>query len=255
VTKQSFWPWSFTSIAALISAWWLLTSGLHVIPQSRFPDPESVLAALKQISLSRYAGANIAAHVFSSVTLVLKGFLVALIIGLALGLLMSLSPFAYAFLWPSFNSLRPIPPLAWVPLALLWFGLGDASKVFVIALAASIPIIINTITGVREIDPVLIEAARVNGAKGRFFLTNVIFPGALPHIMIGVRLAMQTCWTVLVAAELLGAIFGVGKVLSTAMDDVFPAMMLVGMLTVAALGMLSSALIFLLERRAMQWRA
>ena len=96
---------------------------------------------------------------------------------------------------------------------------GSASatiQIFVISFAAAIPIVINTITGVQEIDPVLLAAARVNGAKGLFFVRHVIIPGALPYILIGLRLAMQTCWTVLVAAELLGAIFGVGKVLDRA---------------------------------------
>lgn len=255
MTRRGLWPWSAASTVILIGGWWIFTSVLHLVSATRFPDPASVFAALKQIVLSRYAGADLATHIASSVSLVARGFLVGVALGLPLGLLMGLSRFAHAFLWPLFNVLRPIPPLAWVPLALLWFGLGDHSKIFVIAFAASIPIVINTIAGVQELDPVLLEAADVNDAKGFFRLRHVILPGALPYVLIGLRLAMQSCWTVLVAAELLGAIFGVGKVLSTAMDDVFPSMVLVGMLTVAILGMLSSLLITGFQRWAMPWRA
>ena len=168
MNSRALWPWRIGSIVFLLVGWWMVTSQLQLVSTTRFPDPASVLAALKQIVLSRYAGGNLATHIVSSVGLVLRGFFIAIILGLAVGLLMSLRPFAHAFLWPVFNVLRPIPPLAWVPLALLWFGLGDNSKIFVISFAAAIPIVINTITGVQEIDPVLLAAARVNGAKGLF---------------------------------------------------------------------------------------
>ncbi|MBU1362090.1 MAG: ABC transporter permease, partial [Gammaproteobacteria bacterium] len=172
---------------------------------------------------------------------------------IGLGLAMSLSAFCRDFLGPIFNFVRPVPPLAWIPLALLWFGLGDASKLFVMALAASIPLVINTMTGVEQIDRTLLEAARVSGARGFNWLRHVILPGALPHIMIGLRLSLQTSWTVIVAAELLGAIWGVGKVLTAAKDDVYPGMIVVGMATVAVLGIVSSLLLGLAERRMVPW--
>ncbi len=177
-----------------------------------------------------------------------------MVTGLGLGLLMSLSAFWRDVLLPIFNFFRPVPPLAWIPLALLWFGLGDASKLFVMALAASVPLVINTMTGVAQIDRHLLEAARVHGARGWNWLGHVILPGALPHVMIGLRLALQTSWTVIVAAELLGAIWGVGKVLNAAKDDVYPGMVLVGMIVVAALGIISSALLRMFEKRWLAWR-
>jgi taurine transport system permease protein len=147
-----------------------------------------------------------------------------------------------------------VPPLAWIPLALLWFGLGDNSKLFVITLAASVPLVISTRVGVAEIDRTLLAAAAVHGARGWNLLRHVVLPGAMPHIAIGLRLALQTSWTVIVAAELLGAVWGVGRVLTAAKDDVYPGMILVGMLTVGALGMLSSALLTRLEKVMLPWR-
>lgn len=174
-------------------------------------------------------------------------------LGLLLGLAMSLSAFWRAFLLPVFNLIRPVPPLAWIPLALLWFGLGDGSKLFVMCFAATIPVVINCMTGVRQIDPVLLAAGRVHGARGAFWVRHVILPGALPHVLIGTRLALQTCWTVIVAAELLGAFWGVGKVLSTAKEDVDSGMVLVGMVTVALLGLASSLVLRAIERRLTPW--
>jgi len=246
---------SILSIAAWLVLWWLATDVMGWIDAIRFPDPRTFLESLRQISFGTYAGGDLLKHVATSSWLVVRGFLLAVAIGLALGLLISLSAFWRDVLSPIFNFLRPVPPLAWIPLALLWFGLGDNSKLFVMALAASIPLVINTTTGVAQIDRTLLAAARVNGARGWIWLWHVILPGAMPHIAIGLRLALQTSWTVIVAAELLGAIWGVGRVLTAAKDDVYPGMIVVGMVTVAVLGVASSLLLGWAEGRLMRWRA
>ena len=244
---------SVGSVAALLLLWWLATGPAGWIDGARFPDPATFFESLRQIIGPGYAGGDLLKHVLTSAWLVVRGFAIAVVVGIGLGLTMSLSAFWRDFLSPIFNFVRPVPPLAWIPLALLWFGLGDASKLFVIALAASIPLVINTIAGVQQIDRVLLAAARVNGARGWIWLWHVILPGALPHIVIGLRLALQTSWTVIVAAELLGAIWGVGKVLTAGKDDIYPGMIVVGMATVAVLGMLSSFLLTRVEKWVMPW--
>ena len=244
---------SAVSVVVLIVLWWVATGPAGWVSSALFPDPKTFLESLQQITFSGYAGGSLAKHVTTSTWLVLRGFGLATLIGIGLGLMVSLSPFWRDFLMPIFNFVRPVPPLAWIPLALLWFGLGDGSKLFVMALAASIPLVINTATGVEQIDRTLLAAARVNGARGWIWLRHVILPGAMPHIVIGLRLALQTSWTVIVAAELLGAIWGIGKVLTAGKDDVYPSMIVVGMATVAALGMLSSLLLTRAERWEMPW--
>ena len=242
------------SAVAWLVLWWLATDVMHWVDTALFPDPSAFLESLQQIAFGNYAGGDLLKHVATSSWLVFRGFLLAVAIGLTLGLLIALSAFWRDFLAPVFNFLRPVPPLAWIPLALLWFGLGDNSKLFVMALAASIPLVINTTTGVTQIDRTLLAAARVNGARGWNWLWHVILPGAMPHIAIGLRLALQTSWTVIVAAELLGAIWGVGRVLTAAKDDVYPGMIVVGMATVAVLGIASSLLLDWVESRLMRWR-
>ncbi|MDQ6640300.1 MAG: ABC transporter permease [Pseudomonadota bacterium] len=245
---------SLASAMAFLLLWWITTGPGKLVDNALFPDPNDFFQSLKQITFGQYAGGDLAKHVVTTTWLVARGFALAVVVGIGLGLLMSLSTFWRDLLLPLFNFIRPVPPLAWIPLALLWFGLGDTSKLFVIALAASVPLVISTRVGVAEIDRTLLAAAAVHGARGWNMLRHVVLPGAMPYIAIGLRLALQTSWTVIVAAELLGAIWGVGRVLTAAKDDVYPGMILVGMLTVGALGMLSSALLTRIEKVMLPWR-
>lgn len=245
---------SLASAGACLLLWWIATGPAGWIDNALFPDPKTFLESLKQITFAQYAGGDLAKHVLTSSWLVARGFALAVALGIGFGLLTSFSPFWRDLMLPLFNFIRPVPPLAWIPLALLWFGLGDTSKLFVITLAAAIPLVISTRVGVAEIDKTLLAAAAVHGARGWNLLRHVLLPGAMPHIVIGLRLALQTSWTVIVAAELLGAIWGVGRVLTAAKDDVYPGMILVGMLTVGLLGILSSVLLTRFEKIILPWR-
>jgi NitT/TauT family transport system permease protein/taurine transport system permease protein len=160
-----------------------------------------------------------------------------------------------AFANPIFLVLRPIPPLAWIPLAIVWLGLGDAAKMMVIFFAAFVPSVINSYTGVRQIDRPLFEAAAVLGIRGARYWREVLVPGALPSIFTGLRLSLQASWTTLVAAELVGAVAGLGQILNQGAQDIFPAMILVGMLSVALCGWLMTLGLGWIERRVMPWRA
>jgi taurine transport system permease protein len=155
---------------------------------------------------------------------------------------------------PIFLLIRPIPALAWIPLAIVWLGLGDAAKVMILWFAAFVPAVINSFTGVRAIERPIIEASAMLGIRGWSLAKDVIVPGALPSIFTGLRLSLQGCLTALVAAELLGALLGVGKVLYQAGLDIYPAMILVGMVAVGVLGYLLTAVLDVAERLSMPWR-
>jgi NitT/TauT family transport system permease protein/taurine transport system permease protein len=243
------------TIAAALLVWWLATSGLRLLNPLRLPSPAEVWAAAMQISFGQgYGGATLWQHALHSIGLVARGFAVAVATGIPLGLLMGWSRRAEALINPIFLLLRPIPALAWIPLAIVWFGLGDTGKVFVIWLTAFVPSVINAFTGVRGVDPVLIAAARTQGASTPQVLRHVVIPGALPLIFTGLRLSLQASWTTLVAAELVGAFFGLGRVLNVAGQDIFPGMILVGMAAVAVCGAATTALLGLAERRLIVWR-
>ena len=197
---------------------------------------------------------DVGQHVLASIQLVLTGFIAASLTGLPLGLLMGLSRPAYFFFNGIFQIMRPIAPIAWIPLTILWFGLGATAKVFVIWLAAFAPVVINTQTGVRNVEPVLIAAARAHGALGRTILFDIVIPGALPTIFTGLRISLQACWMVLVAAELVGSFAGLGHIMIIATRDLNPGMIVVAMAGVATLGVLFTATLSFIERQVTPWR-
>jgi NitT/TauT family transport system permease protein/taurine transport system permease protein len=251
----------FTAIAGAIVAlmavlllWHLLTAVFGVISAARFPPPLEVGAAFQQIVIDGYGNGRLHEHVLRSVLLVTMGFAVASSIGIALGLAMGASRTVEALANPAFLLLRPIPPLAWIPLAIVWLGLGDAAKIMVIFFAAFVPSVINSFSGVRQIDKPIFEAAAMLNVKGGRYWREVLIPGAMPSIFTGLRLSLQASWTTLVAAELVGAVAGLGQILNQAAQDIYPAMIVVGMIAVALCGWLMTLGLGWLERRVMPWR-
>ena len=140
-------------------------------------------------------------HVLHSAKLVLMGFVVAVATGVPLGLAMGWSRRTEALVNPTFLLIRPIPPLAWIPLAIVWLGLGDAAKVLVIWFAAFVPSVINSYAGVRSLEAHVVEAARMLGVSRAMMVREVLIPSAAPHIFTGLRLSLQACWTTLIAGE------------------------------------------------------
>jgi taurine transport system permease protein len=241
------------TIAAALLLWYVLTSLTGIIGSYRLPSPPEFLAALRQIAVDGYAGGTLLQQTLQSLKIVIEGFLVASLVGIPLGFLMGWSRRVEALLNPVFLLIRPIPPLAWIPLAIVWLGLGDAAKIMVIWFAAFVPSVINTFTGVRQVNPVLIEAARVHGATDWRVAKEVVAPGALPMIFTGLRLSLQASWTTLVAAELVGAFLGLGRVLSLAYRDIYPAMIVVAMVVIAIAGALMTQLLARIERMVIRW--
>jgi taurine transport system permease protein len=242
------------TVLALLLAWYLATDVAGLVDRQRFPGPADIWAAGVQIATRGYAGGTLVLQALYSLRLVVLGFIVAAASGVSLGILMGLSRRFEALVNPAFLLVRPIPPLAWIPLAIVWLGLADSAKVLVIWFAAFVPAVINSHAGIRNVDATLIAAGRVHGASRARIVWDVLIPGAMPMIFTGLRLSLQASWTTLVAAELVGAVFGLGKVLSTAYRDIYPAMIAVGMITVALLGALTTKLLDLVERRVIRWR-
>ncbi len=247
-----------TGVATVLTllAVWYFGSRAGWISTQTFPSPEQFGAAAKQLVWGGGFGDGLLhEHMLQSTKLIVMGFFAATLIGVPLGLWMGWSRRAEALVNPIFLLIRPIPALAWIPLAIVWLGLGDAAKVMILWFAAFVPSVINSFTGVRTIERPIIEASQMLGARGWALVKDVIVPGALPSIFTGLRLSLQGCLTALVAAELLGAILGVGKVLYQAGLDIYPAMILVGMVAVGVLGYLLTALLDFAESRTMPWRA
>jgi taurine transport system permease protein len=247
--------WSLATIALVLLLWQGATVWWGWVSTARFPAPHEVWTAFVQIARDGYGNARWHEHVLRSVLLVTMGFAVAASCGVVLGLAMGASRTVEAFVNPIFLVLRPIPPLAWIPLAIVWLGLGDAAKLMVIFVSAFVPSVINSYSGVRQIDTPIFEAAAMLKVRGWRYWKEVLVPGALPSIFTGLRLSLQASWTTLVAAELVGAVAGLGSILNQGAQDIFPAMILVGMLSVALCGWLMTLLLGKVERLVMPWRA
>ncbi|MFZ4809033.1 MAG: ABC transporter permease [Hyphomicrobiaceae bacterium] len=241
------------TVAAVLVLWWVLTTVTGIVSSARFPSPAEFWASLTQINTRGYAGAVLANHAVHSLKLVVMGFLVAIATGIPLGLWMGWDRRVEALVNPIFLVIRPIPPLAWIPLAILWLGLGDAAKIMVIWFSAFVPSVINAFTGVRNIDRPILEAARMLGTPRWTMVREIIAPAASPMIFTGLRLSLQASWTTLVAAELVGALVGLGFILNMAQQDIYPGMILVGMVAVGLLGWATTWVLGRVERRALAW--
>jgi NitT/TauT family transport system permease protein/taurine transport system permease protein len=253
--RSSGLAWTAAAVVLALALWQAATVHWGWISTARFPAPLEVWDAFRQIQTEGYGNARWLEHVGRSVLLVTAGFVVASSIGVVLGLAMGASRRVEALVNPVFLILRPVPPLAWIPLAIVWLGLGDAAKMMVIFFAAFVPSVINSYSGVRQIDRPIFEAAAMLDVTGWRYWREVLVPGALPSIFTGLRLSLQASWTTLVAAELVGAVAGLGSILNQAAQDIYPAMILVGMASVALCGWAMTQGLAWIERRVAPWKA
>jgi NitT/TauT family transport system permease protein/taurine transport system permease protein len=254
VLEPRRWLLGSAVILALVVLWFVTTEWLALVGPLQFPSPSETYDSLRQLLGPGYADETLPQHVLASAQLVVTGFAVAALTGVPLGLLMGLSRAAHFFCNGIFQIIRPIAPITWIPLTILWFGLGTTAKIFVIWLAAFAPVVINTQTGVRNIEPVLLAAAKAHGASGREILFDIVIPGALPTIFTGLRISLQACWMVLVAAELVGSFAGLGHILIIATRDLNPGMIVIAMAAVAILGIVFTSILSLIERQCTPWR-
>ena len=240
-----------------VAALWEGLGAAGVIPENRLPSPTRVLAGFAEL-LSRGLppGSGLLGHCVASLRRVFGGVGAALAVAIPLGLLAGRSARLRSLIHPFIELTRPIPPLAWVPLAILWFGIGDLSAVFIIFLGAFFPILLNTVSGVLSIERGLLEAAVLLGATKRDLFLKVLAPGAAPAIMTGVRIAVGVGWMTLVAAEFTGVRsgYGLGYLIMTARDIQRADQIVAGMLVIGLIGFAMDALIRLLERRLLRWR-
>lgn len=173
----------------------------------------------------------------ASLTRVFVGFAIGGGLGLGLGLLMGVSGTAYRLLNPVVQILRPIPPIAYIPLAILWFGLGNPPAFFLISLGAFFPILLNTIAGVRNVDSVYVRAAQNLGARGTVMFRRVILPAAAPHILTGVRVGYGVSFIVVIVAEMIAVNSGLGYRILEAREFFWPDKIIAGMITIGVLGL------------------
>ncbi|MDD3985293.1 MAG: ABC transporter permease [Methanobacterium sp.] len=217
----------------IIIVWALLTTYTGIIPSYLIPSPHDVFIAFEKLLIN----GTLVEDTFDTLTRVLLGFLVAASVAIPVGIFMGWSKTVEDYLGFIIGILRPIPPIAWIPFAILWFGLGLGSALFVIFVGSIFPILINTADGVKRIDNVYIETAATLGANQYQILKKVVVPAALPNIITGLKVGMGIALMCTVAAEMIGSNNGLGYLILTATSMLDSASAIVGMLTIGLIGL------------------
>jgi ABC-type nitrate/sulfonate/bicarbonate transport system permease component len=236
---------------------WQLLSYFEILPANKIPSPFLIVIAINELIISGLPQQKfLFYHCAYSLVRVLCGFLIASVVAIPLGMILGRSNRLREICTPLIEIVRPIPPLAWIPLAILWFGIGLKSAAFIIFLGCFFPIVLSTVSGVLSVDKLLIDAARTLGADERDIFYKVLLPGSFPSIYTGLRIGMGIGWMTLVAAEFTGVKsgYGVGYMIMTARDIQRPDMILAGMITIGFIGFALDLLLRLCERRALKWR-
>lgn len=252
---------TFLSLAVFVSLWSLYAAWLHGdwpfeggLIALTVPYPREVLAAfVDSFQNADVNGITMWGHIYASLKRVLAGFLLALAVALPAGLLMGRSSTSHWLGRPIVESFRPIPPLAWIPIFIVVFGLfwGPVGVVF---LGIFFPILYNVMFGSRSVDPILIDAARTLGAKKSDLFLKVVLPFTLPYLMTGITVGLGIGWMCIVAAEMLGGVGGgVGYYIADRAGSQDYEYMYAGMVVIAILGTLTTGVAGLLENRIYKW--
>ena len=241
----------------LVVVVWQLCSVVGLLPAGKLPSPLQIIAAVQELAAQGLPqGSTLLFHCLYSLQRVAMGFVLALCAAIPLGIVCGWSRMLREMLTPVIETIRPIPPLAWIPLAILWFGIGLRSAAFIIFLGCFFPILLSTMSGVLSVEPVLVSAAKTLGATRRQIFLHVLLPGSMPSIYTGLRIGLGIGWMTLVAAEFTGVKsgYGLGYMIMTARDIQRPDLVIAGMAVIGLTGFVLDGLLRMLEARALRWR-
>jgi len=226
---------SALGIATFVGVWSAVTLGGIVSPQF-LPSPIGLLERVFELAQQPYAGSVLQQHLLASLHKFGISYLLAVVIGVPLGLAMGRFRVLDWAITPLFEMLRFIPPIAWVPFSILWFGTGFMAPTLVIFAGAFSPCVLNAYRGARQIDRPIIEAAQTLGAGPWYMIKDVVLPGALPHVVAGLRVSAGFGWQSLIGAELIVGSTGLGYLIIQGESNIEPAVVVAGMLTIGVVG-------------------
>ena len=221
---------------------------------SALARPYEVLLQLADMMVNPIAGKGLIGHIWASTQRILIGFAIGAVLATPLGLLMALNRYVDAIVKPVFDLIKPMPPIAWVSIAILWFGIGEPSKIFIIVVGTFVPCLLNAYNGVRLIEPQLYDVVRMLGGNRRDEILHVCFPAAFPAIFAGLQISLSCAWTCVLAAELVSARSGLGFIILLGMTQSKPALIVGGMVVIAMVAWLTTLLVSGLEKVLCPWK-
>lgn len=240
---------SFVSFIAI----WHFVAKAELLGKS-LATPWEVIKELGRMTQTRLAGKTLWGHIWASTHRILIGFSLGAVIGVPLGLFMALNKYVNAVVKPVFDLFKPMPPIAWISIAILWFGIGEPSKVFIIFIGSLVPCLLNSYNGIRIIDEELYDVVRVLGGNRRDEILQVSFPAAFPALFAGLQISLSIAWTCVLAAELVSARSGLGWIIIRGMKLTKPELVLGGMAIIAIVAMGTTLLISGLEKLICPWK-
>ncbi|HDJ1441008.1 TPA: taurine ABC transporter permease TauC [Serratia rubidaea] len=244
---------SASTLLAALALWWAVTA-LELIDPLFLPAPQQVLRQLITIAGPQgFMDATLWQHLGASLGRILLALLAAVLIGIPVGIAMGLNDTVRGILDPLIEIYRPVPPLAYLPLMVIWFGIGETSKILLIYLAIFAPVALSTVAGVRSVAQVRVRAARALGANRWQVLRFVVLPSALPEILTGIRIGLGVGWSTLVAAELIAATRGLGFMVQSAGEFLATDVVLAGIGVIAIIAFGLELGLRALQRRLTPW--
>lgn len=216
--------------------------------------PWQVVEQFRALMTDTLAGLTVWGHIWASAQRIFIGFVLASLLAIPLGLFMALNPYVDAVVKPVFDLFKPMPPISWISLAILWFGIGESSKIFIIVIGTFVPCLLNAYNGVRLIEPEMYDVIRVLGGKRWNEIIQVSLPASFPAIFAGLQISLSSAWTCVLAAELVASRSGLGFIIVQGMKISDTALVICGMVLIAIVAWLTSLLVIGLEKLLCPWR-
>jgi ABC-type nitrate/sulfonate/bicarbonate transport system permease component len=252
-TANANWIWNNRLIGVafigLLLILWEIAAANAIFPPMSFPRISAIVVTWWHLVIS----GELPAEVLPSLWRMFAGYFIGVALGVGLGLLMGYVRFFYNLLEPITEVLRPIPSPAYLPIMILFLGIDDEMKIFMIAFATVFPVLLNTYSGVRSVDPIQLQTARTFGVSGRRLLTQVVLPASSPYIFAGMRISLAVALIVMVISEMVAASSGIGYFILSAERGFKIRDMFAGVLTLAVLGYVFNRLFLMIENRVLAW--
>ena len=253
--KKRYTLITIASLIVFLGVWELLTDVMHVKPDYILPSPIQVLKALiAKLYQTKPDGSILLTHIGTSLKVALSGYCLAVAVGIPMGIAMAWFKKVDQFIKPLFDFIRSIPPIGWIPIMILMFGIGTGAKAAVIFLSTFIPCVLNAYTGIKSTKQVHIWVAETFGASSSQVLFKVAIPSALPQIFTGLKVALSTAWMTLVGAELLAATSGLGYMIQIARMLGRPDIIIAGMLAIGVIGAIFAFVLDKIEKKFVKGR-